>query len=153
MRSIGAVCVVGVIAVLATAALGVASDRAACPPTPNNGGGPDRGTPLMRAKIGTGLVLTGVVLSTSCAPVAGALVSFWQSNRNGVYTQAGRGAVMTSRSGQFRFEGPRPTGYGGRPGHIHIKVEAPDFELLYTEYEPRGASRGHVRLVLVPSAV
>jgi protocatechuate 3,4-dioxygenase beta subunit len=98
-------------------------------------------------------VLTGVVLSPSCAPVVGAQVSFWQSNAKGVYTEAGRGAVVTSRSGRFRFEGPRPTGYDGRPGHIHIRVQAPDFEPLFTEYEPRGARRGNVRLVLTPSAL
>jgi protocatechuate 3,4-dioxygenase beta subunit len=80
-------------------------------------------------------------------------VSFWQSNAKGVYTQAGSGAVATTQSGRFRFEGPRPKGYNGRPGHIHIKVEAPGFEPLYTEYEPRGAKRGNVRLVLFPSAL
>jgi protocatechuate 3,4-dioxygenase beta subunit len=60
-------------------------------------------------------------------------------------------ATGLSRSGRFRFEGPRPRAYNGRPAHIHIKVEAPGFESLYTEYEPRGARRGNVRLVLFPS--
>ena len=44
-----------------------------------------------------------------------------------------------------------PTAYAGRPAHIHIRVVAPDYEPLYTEYEPRGARRGTVRLVLLPS--
>jgi protocatechuate 3,4-dioxygenase beta subunit len=78
-------------------------------------------------------------------------VSFWQANRSGVYTIAGRGAVLTDRSGRFRFEGPLPAPYDGRPAHIHIKVDAADFEPLYTRYEPRGARRGSVRLVLAPS--
>ena len=80
-------------------------------------------------------------------------MSFWQSNAKGVYTAAGRGAVRTNRLGRFRFEGPMPTAYGGRAAHIHIKVEAPGFETLYTEYEPRGTRRGTVRLVLWPSGV
>jgi protocatechuate 3,4-dioxygenase beta subunit len=44
-----------------------------------------------------------------------------------------------------------PRAYNGRPGHIHIKVEAPGFDPLYTEYEPMGSTRGNVRLVLSPS--
>jgi len=152
MRSLGVICVICVV-VLSTASGVTASAQASCRPTPNDGGGPDRGTAPLRAKIGTGHVLTGVVLSPTCAPVVRAQLSFWQSNAKGVYTQAGRGGVLTNRLGRFRFEGPMPTGYGGRPGHIHIKVEAPDYEPLYTEYEPHGTRRGSVRLVLTPSAV
>ena len=152
MRSVGVVCVVVVIAALSAGPVGAASHATRCAPTPNFGGGPDRAVPELRAKIGTGHVLTGVVLSPSCAPIAGARLSFWQSNAKGVYTQAGSGAVATNRSGRFRFEGPRPTAYDGRPAHIHIKVEAPGYDTLYTEYEPRGAARrGSVRLVLTPS--
>jgi protocatechuate 3,4-dioxygenase beta subunit len=152
MRLVCLVCAVGVIAALSAGSVAAASHQTGCTPTVNSGGGPGRGTPPMRAKIGKGHVLTGVVLSSStCAPIAHALVSFWQSNAKGVYTPAGSGAVSTTRAGRFRFEGPRPKGYYGRPGHIHIKVEAPGFEPLYTEYEPRGATRGNVRLVLFPS--
>jgi protocatechuate 3,4-dioxygenase beta subunit len=153
MRAISAVSVIAVIAVSLAATVATASDRARCTPTPNDGGGPDRGTAPLRAKIGTGHVLTGVVLSPSCAPIARARVSFWQSNAKGVYTAAGRGAVRTNRLGRFRFEGPMPTVYAGQPAHIHIKVEARGFEPLYTRYEPRGARRGTVRLVLWPSGV
>ena len=148
-----------VVAVLVVAAIGwpaataAAAPSARCAPTPNFGGGPDRGPIALRAKIGTGHVLTGVVLSPTCTPIPGARVSFWQSNRKGVYTSAGGGAVLTDRSGRFRFEGPMPVAYDGRPGHIHIKVEARDYETLYTEYEPHGARTGSVRLVLVPAAL
>jgi protocatechuate 3,4-dioxygenase beta subunit len=140
-------------ALLAVASAGTAARGASCAPTASDGGGPDRGEPPLRAKIGTGHVLSGVVLSPSCAPVAGARVSFWQANAKGVYTNATRGAVMTDRSGRFRFEGPRPGDYG-RGAHIHIKVEAAAFEPLFTEYfPPRGSARGSVRLVLTPSGV
>ena len=153
MRSIGAVCVLWVLAACSAAGVG-AAPAARCALTPNDSGGPDRSAGPLRAKIGTGHVLTGVVLSPSCVPIVGARVSFWQSNAKGVYTNASRGAVMTDKAGRFRFEGPRPTAYDGRPAHIHIKVEAADYEPLFTEYfPPRGATRGTVRLVLTPTAV
>lgn len=152
MRAIGAVCVVVVIAAF-VAATSAASEQARCKPTPNDGGGPIGATVPLRAKIGTGHVLTGVVLSTTCSTIPRAHVSFWQAGRNGVYKASGRGAVQTNRLGRFRFEGPRPTAYAGRPAHIHIKVEAPGFEPLFTRYEPHGARRGTLRLVLLPSGV
>jgi protocatechuate 3,4-dioxygenase beta subunit len=147
MRSVIAVCVVGVIAALSAVPVGAASHQT-CTPTASDGGGgagggPDRAFPPLRAKIGTGHVLTGVVLSPACTPIAGARVSFWQSNANGVYSAAGTGSVKTTKSGRFRFEGPRP-----RSGHIHIRVDAPGFEPLYTEYEYRGGKQGTVRLVV-----
>jgi hypothetical protein len=151
MRPFSALCVLGLVAGFCAGSVGAAPGQPSCKPTLSDGGGPNRGAPPLRAKIGTGHVLTGVVLGPTCEPVAGARVSFWQSNRNGVYTTASRGAVVTDRSGRFRFEGPLPTPYDGRPAHIHIKVEAADFEPLYTRYEPRGSRRGSVRLVLGPS--
>ncbi|HZR95169.1 MAG TPA: hypothetical protein VFA56_05710 [Gaiellaceae bacterium] len=146
MRAVAALCVVA-----AAALVGAGSGSAAtCTPTQNFGGGPDRSPPL-RAKIGTGHVLMGVVLSPSCKPIAGARVSFWQSNAQGIYKPSGSGAVVTSRSGRFRFEGPRPTGYGGQAGHIHIKVEAAGYVTLFTEYFPPARARsGSIRLVLAP---
>jgi hypothetical protein len=64
------------IAALSAGPVGAASQQTRCTPTVNDGG-PDRGTPPIRAKIGTGHVLTGIGLSPSCAPIAGARVSFW----------------------------------------------------------------------------
>jgi protocatechuate 3,4-dioxygenase beta subunit len=150
MRRAVLVCVVGATAALAASPVGLA---ASCRPTIGNEGGPDRSPPL-RATIGRGHVLTGLVLSPACTPVAHARVSFWQSNRNGVYTEAGAGAVITTQAGHFRFQGPRPTTLGGFPGHIHIKVQAAGYETLFTEYfPPPGSGRGSVRLVLTPAAL
>ena len=149
MRPAVLACVVGATAALAASPAAVA---AGCSPTPS-AGGPDRSPPL-RARIGTGHVLTGVVLTPACTPVARARVSFWQSNANGVYTAAGGGAVTTTRDGRFRFEGPRPKPYEGRPGHIHIKVQAAGFETLYVTYFPAaGSRRSSIRLVLQPAAL
>jgi protocatechuate 3,4-dioxygenase beta subunit len=128
---------------------------AACKPTLEDAFGPfTRVTPPVRAKIGTGHVLTGVVLSAlDCKPIRDARVEFWQSNKRGVYTRATSGSVYTNAAGRFRFEGPRPTSYEGRPGHIHIRVVAKNHEVLLTRYEPRGSRRGFVRLVLTPQQV
>jgi hypothetical protein len=150
MRRLAALSVLGLLAGLSVGTVGAVAAQRACAPTANDGGGPG-GSPPLRAKIGTGHVLSGVVLSPACKPVSGARVSFWQSNAKGIYTAAGTGAVVTDRSGRFRFEGPMPKPYEGRPAHIHIGVEASDFEPLYTRYEPRGSRRGSVRLVLAPS--
>ena len=124
-----------------------------CRPTLDDGAGPfGRGAPPRRVKIGTGHVLTGIVLSSvDCRPLAGARIHLWQSNRRGEYVRAGSATVVADRAGRFRFEGPRPVGYEGRPAHIHLRVVAAEHELLFSRYVPRpGASRGFVRLVLLP---
>ena len=123
-----------------------------CRPTPEDAFGPfGRVTPPLRAKIGTGHVLTGVVLSAiDCKPIRGARVEFWQANKQGRYTRATSGSVRTNSLGRFRFEGPFPPSYEGRPAHIHIRVVAKFHELLLMRYEPHGARRGTVRIVLVP---
>jgi protocatechuate 3,4-dioxygenase beta subunit len=133
----------------------VSAPAAACKPTPDDGAGPfSRVTPPMRGKIGTGHVLTGVVLSSiDCQPIRRARVELWQSNRRGVYTRSTSGAVLTNTAGRFRFEGPYPPAYEGRPPHIHIRVVAKLHEVLVTRYEPRGRHRGSVRLVLRPLQV
>jgi len=146
-------CAVAAVA-CSTAAGAAAHGARTCAATAPDGFGPfGRGMPPARAKIGTGHVLTGVVLSTvNCAPLRRAAVQLWQSNRNGVYTRAGSATVFTGRDGRFRFEGPFPASYEGRPPHIHIRVVARDHVPLLARYEPpRGARRGTIRLVLRPA--
>ena len=124
-----------------------------CSPTPTDGFGPfGRGAPPVRAKIGTGHVLTGVIISAgNCKPIAGAEVQFWQSDAKGRYKLALSGTVITDRAGRFRYQGPYPAAYEGRPPHIHIRVVARDYLTLLSRYEPRpGAKRGSVRFVLEP---
>ena len=124
-----------------------------CAPTFDDGAGPfGRGAPPRRAKIGTGHVLTGTVLSVNCRPIAGARIHLWQANRRGEYTRAGSATVVTDRTGRFRFEGPRPVSYEGRPPHIHLRIIAPDHEVLLTRFEPRpNATNGSIRVVLTPA--
>jgi len=133
----------------------VAGEPAArgCQATPPDAFGPfGRGLPPRRAKIGTGHVLTGVVVSVlDCRPIRKATVELWQANRNGQYTVAGSATVVTDRSGRFRFEGPYPASYEGRPPHIHLRVQARLHQPLLARYEPaKGARRGSLRLVLSP---
>jgi protocatechuate 3,4-dioxygenase beta subunit len=148
-------------AVLALAALAAGGLQAApaapgCPPTLDDGSGPfGRGAPPRRNKIGTGHVLTGIVLSSvDCKPLAGARIHLWQSNRRGEYVRSGSATVVTDKAGRFRFEGPPPVSYEGRPPHIHLRVIAAEHELLFTRYVKRAkATRGFMRLVLVPQRV
>ena len=126
---------------------------ATCTPTPDDGFGPfGRGMPPVRAKTGTGHVLTGTIISAlDCKPVTGARVEFWQSNRKGVYTKSLSATVFTDRNGRFRYQSPRPVSYEGRPAHIHLRVVAKGHEVLLTRYVPGGKRRGNLRLVLVPA--
>jgi protocatechuate 3,4-dioxygenase beta subunit len=149
---LGALALAAVVAASATAVPG----QARCAPTFSDGAGPfSRGAPPIRSKIGAGHVLTGVVLSTDCKPLGGARVQLWQAtNRQGVYTRATSATVIAGRNGRFRFEGPRPVPYSGRPAHIHLRVIAGEHEILYARYVPApGARRGSVRLVLEPEAL
>ena len=78
---------------LVAVATGTSAPTAAgCPPTLDDGSGPfGRGAPPQRAKIGTGHVLTGVVLSSvDCRPLARARIHLWQANRLGQYVRAGQ---------------------------------------------------------------
>lgn len=124
-----------------------------CAPTIDDGAGPfGRGAPPLRARIGTGHVLTGTLLSVDCRPIAGARIHLWQANRRGEYTRAGSATVVADRAGRFRFEGPKPVSYSGRPPHIHLRVVARGHEVLLTRYVARPNARsGSIRLVLTPT--
>ena len=123
----------------------------------SDGFGPfGRGSPPVRASIGNGHVVTGVVLSSlDCGPIRGARVELWQSDAKGSRMQKGatRGLSATSAhrpNGRSRFEGPYPSSYEGRLPHIRLRVVASGHQIL-SRYEPaRGARRGSIRLVLVP---
>jgi protocatechuate 3,4-dioxygenase beta subunit len=147
------------LAVLVATGLVLASGSApaapGCRPTPPDSFGPfGRGSPPVRSSIGTGHVLTGVVLSAlDCKPLARARVELWQAGRNGRYTRATSATVLTDAAGRFRFQGPPPGRYSSEP-HIHLRVVAPVHEILLTRYVVRAASgRGSVRLVLEPQAL
>ena len=140
------------IAVAAFALTASATPAARCKPTLSDTPGPFQQNGVnapRRAKIGTGHVLQGRVVTPNCAPIARALVVFWQAGPNG-YRPNGRGSIRTDRVGRFRIEGPVPASYGGLP-HIHIAVFHGEYEELLSRFVVRrGAKSGRIQLVLTP---
>ena len=109
--------------------------------TPNT---PERASLLEPGMAGTKLVLTGYVLATDCAPVARALLDFWQADGQGQYDNAGyrlRGHQFTDDQGRFTLETVMPGLYPGRTRHIHVKVQAPNRPVLTTQLYFPGEAR------------
>jgi protocatechuate 3,4-dioxygenase beta subunit len=101
--------------------------------TPNS---PERKSLVESGMGGTRLVVEGFVLSTACAPVAGALVDFWQADDAGQYDNVGyrlRGHQFTDENGVYQLETILPGLYPGRTRHIHVKVQGPSTSLLTTQ--------------------
>jgi protocatechuate 3,4-dioxygenase beta subunit len=101
--------------------------------TPNS---PRRASLLESGIAGTRLVVTGMVLTRACRPVANALVDFWQCDDAGNYDNSGyrlRGHQFTDSKGVYRLETIVPGVYPGRTRHIHVKVQAPRQPVLTTQ--------------------
>jgi protocatechuate 3,4-dioxygenase beta subunit len=119
----------------------------ACPddaqPTPRQTEGPffkpdspQRSSLLEPGIAGTKIVVSGLVLSTDCKPVARALVDFWQADDRGEYDNVGqrlRGHQFTDDQGRYRLETVVPGLYPGRTRHFHVKVQAPNRPVLTTQ--------------------
>lgn len=105
---------------------------------------PRRASLLEPGLAGTPLVVSGLVLSTACAPVPGALLDFWHSDDSGEYDLDGfrlRGHHFADGAGRFRLETIVPGGYGGRTRHIHVRVQAPHGRVLTTQLYFPGEAR------------
>lgn len=93
---------------------------------------------------GEKLILTGVVFSRACEPVAKALLDFWHADDAGEYDNRGfrcRGHQFSDADGRWRLETIVPAQYPGRARHIHVKVQAPGRRVLTTQiYFPGDAS-------------
>ncbi len=122
--------------------------------TPNS---PQRASLLEDGSSGTRLVVTGQVLDTSCRPVAGALLDFWQADATGQYDNRGyqlRGHQYADEDGRYQLETIVPGLYPGRTSHIHVRLQAPGGPVLITQLylpdEPRNSRDGifDPRLVL-----
>jgi len=105
---------------------------------------PERASLIEPGLPGTKLLLSGQVLSTTCEPVAGALLEFWHADNSGNYDLEGfrlRGHQYTDREGRYRLETIVPGQYPFRTRHIHVKVQAPRERILTTQLyfpdEPR----------------
>jgi protocatechuate 3,4-dioxygenase beta subunit len=107
-------------------------------------GSPARTSLLAAGMSGTRLYLTGRVLTTGCAPVAGARLDFWQADASGAYDNSGyrlRGNQTTKADGSYTLETVVPGLYPGRTEHIHVKVQAPNKPVLTTQLFFPGVSR------------
>lgn len=123
----------------------------AAPPTSRQTEGPYfkpdsplRASLLEPGMAGTKIVVTGLVLSTSCQPVARALIDVWHADDRGGYDNAGfrlRGHQFTDDQGRYRLETIVPGVYVGRTRHFHVKVQAPNRPGLTTQlYFPGDAA-------------
>jgi len=97
-------------------------------------------TPQRRSLLEKGdknvLLVSGLVLSAQCKPVANALLDFWHADASGDYDNQGfryRGHQFTDAQGRFRLETIVPAEYPGRARHIHVKVQAPGKRVLTTQ--------------------
>ena len=105
---------------------------------------PER-TSLREAGIsGTLLTVTGYVLSTTCQPIAHALLDFWQADGSGNYDNTGfrlRGHQYTDNQGRYALDTIVPGEYPGRTRHIHVKVQVPGKAELTTQLYFPGEAR------------
>jgi protocatechuate 3,4-dioxygenase beta subunit len=143
------------VATLAAVSLGAASGpqaAPACRQTPPDALGPfyEPGAPV-RAKVGTGYVLSGRVLATrTCRAIPRARIEFWLANSQGEYDDAHRATLFAGRRGAYRFQSNRPPSYQSRPPHIHVRVSARGYRTLVTQHYPRtGRTSAVFNLVLV----
>jgi len=112
--------------------------------TPNS---PRRNSLIETGSTAQRLMLTGLVISPQCKPVANALLDFWQSDESGAYDNNGfryRGHVFTDAQGRYDLTTVVPGAYPGRTRHLHVKVQAPRGRVLTTQLyfpgEPQNAS-------------
>jgi protocatechuate 3,4-dioxygenase beta subunit len=110
---------------------------------------PQRQSLLEPGMPGTKLVVSGYVYDTTCQPIPGALLDFWQCDDAGVYDNAGyrlRGHQFADDEGRFMLETIVPGLYPGRTRHIHVIAQAPNQPVLTTQLyfpdEPANATDG-----------
>ena len=119
-------------------------------------GAPMRASLLEEGMPGTQLVITGRVLTADCAPVAGAVLDFWQAGANGEYDNVGytlRGKQEAAADGSYRLETVLPGEYPGRTPHIHVKVNAPGGPVLTTQIYFAGMSGNQTDSLIQPSLI
>ena len=127
---------------------------AACQRTTADGRGPlyVAGAPIRSslcgpAEPGQRLVISGVVKTEECRPLAGAILDLWQANDRGLYSTGAsdgfnlRGKVQAGADGHYAFQTILPGAYGGRPRHIHLTVRHPNAAELTTQIYFQGDER------------
>ena len=118
-------------------------------------------SPLRRSIVpgggaGTGLTLSGRVLTTAGRPVAHALLDFWQADGRGVYDNGGyrfRGHQFTDAKGHYRLLTVVPGLYPRRTRHIHVKVQPPHRSVLTTQLFFPGIARNRSDGIFTPECL
>jgi protocatechuate 3,4-dioxygenase beta subunit len=89
---------------------------------------------------GERLIITGKVMDMRCHPIKDVILDVWQANSTGEYDNEGftlRGKVKTDNDGNYAIDTIVPKEYSQgditRPGHIHLKVGAPNQPTLTTQ--------------------
>lgn len=141
--------------------------------------------PMREDEPGTPLLFQGEVKNVAGEPLAGALIEIWHADDLGFYSQFApglpewnlRGAVTADDQGKFQINTIQPAPYqiptdgacgaliaaagwhAWRPAHIHLKVSAPEHQLITTQLYFEGdehvgddiASAVKPELVLAPT--
>jgi len=97
---------------------------------------PQRKSLLEKGENSALLMVSGLVLSANCKPVANALLDFWHADEFGEYDDKGfrcRGHQFADAQGRWRLETILPAEYPGRARHIHVNVQAPGKRILTTQ--------------------
>lgn len=115
--------------------------------------------PMREDETGTPLLFQGQVTALDGAPLAGAKVEIWHADSDGFYSQYApglpewnlRGTVVADEEGRYRISTMQPAPYqiptdgscgkliaaagwhAWRPAHLHLKVSAPDHQLITTQ--------------------
>ena len=99
-------------------------------------GAPMKASLVEAGMAGTRVLLTGRVITSQCAPVAGAIVDVWQADDAGAYDLKGyrlRGKVTADAQGNYAIETILPGLYPGRTRHIHVKISIPGGATVTTQ--------------------
>jgi protocatechuate 3,4-dioxygenase beta subunit len=115
--------------------------------TPNS---PQRADFVVDGINGERISLTGFALDRQCRPIPHALLDLWHADDAGEYDNQGyrlRGHQFTDAQGRFAFATIVPGLYPGRTRHFHVKVQAPDGDILTTQlYFPGEAANARDRI-------
>jgi protocatechuate 3,4-dioxygenase, beta subunit len=99
-----------------------------------------------RYDAGASMLLLGRILDSNGTPIRDARVEIWQVDATGQYRHPrddgdgplkrgfqGFGRVASDEKGGYRFRTIKPVNYGGRPAHVHFRVEAKGYRSLTTQ--------------------
>ncbi len=99
-----------------------------------------------RYEAGASLLLLGRVVDVGGNPIDRARVEIWQVDATGRYRHPnddgdgpvkrgfqGFGRATSDSTGAYRFRTIKPVNYGGRPAHIHFRVDAKGYRALTTQ--------------------